>query len=141
LALLLALLGRQPADGMVMAVPLALLAAQAFDWLLMAVKAGPRWAEEWIVLLSSLVLIVTFTLYLASWTQAGQNQYLVAALVLLGLVLVLYVLSGFWIGVRATAGIAAVLCLVVLGAAQLGHAGQPFGSSLWRRVPFSGGCG
>lgn len=121
LALLLALLGRQPADGMVIAVPLALLAAQAFDWLLMAVKAGPRWAEEWIVLLSSLVLIVTFTLYLASWTQAGQSQYLVAALVLLGLVLVLYVLSGFWIGVRATAGIAVVLGLVVLGAAQVGH--------------------
>lgn len=121
LALLLALLGRQPADGMVMAVPLALLAAQAFDWLFMAVKAGPRWAEEWIVLLSSLVLIVTFTLYLASWTQAGQNQYLIAALVLVGLVLVLYVLSGFWIGVRATAGIAAVFWLIVLGAAQVGH--------------------
>jgi hypothetical protein len=121
LALLLALLGRQPADGMVIAVPLALLAAQAFDWLLMAVKAGPRWAEEWIVLLSSLVLSVTFTLYLASWTQAGQSQYLVAALVLFGLLLVLYVLSGFWIGVRATAGIAVVLGLLVLGAAQVGH--------------------
>ena len=121
LALLLALLGRQPADGLVIAVPAALLAAQAFDWLLTRVKAGPSWSEEWIVLLASLSLIVTFSLYLASWTQSGQNQYLVAALVLLGLVIVLYVLSGFWIGARATSGILAVFLLVVLGVAQVGH--------------------
>ena len=121
LALLLALLGRQPADGFIIAVPLTLLAAQAFDGLLSQVQDGPRWSEEWIVMLTSLVLIVTFRLYLASWAQASQNQYLIAALVLLGLILVLHVLSGFWIGLRATLG---VLALFVLTAVSVGQVGR-----------------
>lgn len=121
LALLLALFGRQPADGVVMAVPLALLAGQAFDALLTRVQEGPAWSEEWIVMASSLALIVTYRLYLASWGLDGQSQHLLAALIILALILVLFVLSGFWLGGRATLGVLALFVLIAVSIGQIGR--------------------
>ncbi len=121
LALLLTLLGRQPADHLSVVVPWALLAAHALAFFLARLHTDAAWSEEWYLLLSGLTLLIAFSLFLAAFTQTGQVPYLVGALALPGIFIVLCVASGFWIGPRATLDVLAIFAIIAFGLLQLGR--------------------
>lgn len=127
-ALVVAVLGREPADLVQLVVPLCFLAGIALaalaTWLRDQIAGGstePGWREEWIILTTSLVLMVTLLLYFTRWTYMPETptSLLLGSLALLGLLLLLFVVSSFWLGWRSVVGVIVVFLLVVTGFAQL----------------------
>jgi hypothetical protein len=128
LALLVAVLGREPGDMTQLVVPLCFLAGLALatlaTWLreqIVGSTLQPGWREEWIILITSLVLMVTLVLYFTRWTYIPDTpiSLLLGSLALLGLLVLLFVVSSFWLGWRSVLGVIVLFLLVMTGFAQL----------------------
>lgn len=127
-ALLVAVLGREPGDLTQLVVPLCFLAGLALatlaTWLRNQIAGStlePGWREEWIILATSLVLMVTLALYFTRWTYIPDTpvSLLLGSLALFGLLVLLFVVSSFWLGWRSVLGVIVLFLLVVTGFAQL----------------------
>ncbi len=127
-ALLVAVLGREVGDLAMLVVPLCFLAGVALaalaTWLreqILGSATQPGWREEWIILATSLVLWVTLLLYFTRWTFMPDTpvSLLLGALALLGLLVLLFVVSSFWLGWRSMLGVIVVFLLAMTGFAQL----------------------
>ncbi len=127
-ALVVAMLGRERGDLAQLVLPLCFLAGLALaalaTWLrdqILGSSTQPGWREEWIILTTSLVLSVTLVLYLTRWTYIPDTpvSLLLGSLALLGLLLLLFVVSSFWLGWRSVLGVIAIFLLALTGFAQV----------------------
>ncbi len=120
--------GRYPGDLLLVVLPLTLLAGQAIAAFLKWLAGGftldregdvvwrQRRLEIGLLLGVILVLLVTLAIWLAAYGRAYTGEYLWVALAPVGLLLVIFVLSGFWGGWAVTGravGAAALLVLVL----------------------------
>jgi hypothetical protein len=120
--------GREPGDLLLVALPLALLAGRAIAEFVSHLRdvygspsaddegAGPYQARLEIALLLAvlLVLLVTLSIWLASFSRAYRGEYVWVTLSPVGLILLVSVLYGFWAGWGATARAVGATVLVVL---------------------------